>query len=223
VGAEVAVDVHPPEAPPVLAWNRPRPAQESIDRRLDRLERMLESLLERDGPPRPKDLDVKKSLEFKWVPPGDAAAMHQDIAELPKEWNLNPPNIPSEDELKHMVEQAHRQAAMATREAERAVREMERAASNAERMAKSKDRPGKTPRGRNLPLDAQRKDLQSQQRALQQQLKELERQLEHLEEQRQELEKQGSALEEELSEIEVTETSELDSEKSYEERVLELK
>jgi len=170
---------HPALAPlaePRLAWDRKERDDADIERRLDRLERMIESLVDHDGGIRPKR--VRRGDDGQDLFGGDAPPP-ADVLQMPVEpgqWN-------SENLAKFHAE-ADRAARMAAREVERANREAQRAIEESQRSAA-------------LLAELSTKDFQSMpnpkehRKALQVQREALRRQLEAIEWQLRQLEDQG--------------------------------
>lgn len=173
--------VHPPHvavlAKPVAKARNA--GDDSIERRLERLERLVESLLEREKGPKKRaeanpniNVDVKvPKFQFDKDQFAKFAEDHKKLADKMQKFG------PSEDELARIKDQAKREAERATREVERAVKDVERAAQDAQRQAqasasRSSDRES---------VAKQRHDLEAQRNSLEKQMKALERQIERLE------------------------------------------
>lgn len=181
----------PPGIPgsPPLAKPRRVADNASLERRLERLERMVESLLEQQkahketreafsdefdiqlkGPDWNQSFDDAKwrAWEDKWKEYGEHFA---ELAEKFSESGLK-------EDLARIQQEAARAAELATRALERAVREAEQAKNQALLRLRADNREA----GKQT-LERQRQLLESQRRALEEQIQALDRQLEHLEEQ----------------------------------------
>jgi len=224
-----AIVPHPPHAPhalvaPPVAVARPEPSApatppararrsgDSIERRLERLEQLVESLLEREkgpkkGPDAARDfrfdmkmprieipkIEVQKieipKFEFDQNKFGKMAEEHKKLAEKMHKFG------PSEEELARIQEHAHREGERAQRDAERAVRDLERLKDGEHRVQIEERRAKDALSESRINLQKQRAELQAQRRSLERQMQALERKMQRLEERQHKAEEESTGRE----------------------------
>lgn len=173
---------------------------DSIERRLERLERLVESLLEREKGPKKRaeanpniNLDVKvPKIQFDKDQFAKFAEDHKKLVDKMQKFG------PSEEELARIKDQAKREAGRAARDLERSVKDVERSAQDAQRHAqatasRSSDRESVEKQRHNL--ETQRSSLEKQMKALERQIERLAAEQEKIESKRIEIEKKSKAQE----------------------------
>jgi len=164
-----------PRAPRPVPAPRPGNRDSSLEERLDRLERMIDSLVNQQNPKGRADFHLKAEkdgmVDRKEIARIEAFAKQQ--AEL--EWKINPQKI------EKIKEQAERDAKRAVEQAKRATAEVEKARKADQKQAE-----------RMLKADSQRQleELQKQIEALERQREKLDREIERLEQDQEELDEQ---------------------------------
>jgi hypothetical protein len=179
---------------PRLAWDREEGRDASIEHRLDRLERMIESLIERDGSARYKSF-LRDDSRPEWPRHSDLqlSAPHP-IEEVPghPQGLANLPHL-SEDQIANIHAEAERVAQQAAREVDRANRDRQRALEDSQRMAQLQARQSAQDVHGQVALETRRNILEARRKALQKQLQEIEEQLERIEEEHLEVDKKDKA------------------------------
>jgi hypothetical protein len=177
--APVPADATTPPAPAVAraGGKRKDRTDTSIEQRLDRLERMVETLLARDK--EKNKTDTRKDFSFNYKTPndlfdGDAAVR----------WKSGTPNGEDMAKLKDF---AKHQGEIAAKEAQRATRDIEKSRQEIARVGEN-GRPGRI-NGQTKEFDdardqfeVQRQQLEAQRKALEKQMHALEKQLNRLNE-----------------------------------------
>ncbi|HEV8540862.1 MAG TPA: M56 family metallopeptidase [Verrucomicrobiae bacterium] len=170
---------------------RPR-RDESIERRLDRLEKMVESLLQQEKGKGRTDFDYNYKFDFKDGKDGNWKSNKlndEDRARIKDQARREADR--AMDQAKQDVEKARDHA---KRDAERARRDMEKAmreaehSGNQEQLAKLKEELAQSSDSVKFSLDAQRKALEAAKNSLEKQLQNLERQMAKLERDRGQME-----------------------------------
>jgi beta-lactamase regulating signal transducer with metallopeptidase domain len=204
-------------APPSVPWRKSRldersAGSESIEKRIERLEALIESLLERGELHRGGEGGKKDAADGK---PGKAGpelswdlnpAIAGELAKA-RDWaKLNAP------EFAEMARQAQQEAQRASREAARVVEEARRAAVHAFRQEERKVRSTHPDRS----VESQRHHLESQRHALERQLDHVSEQIARLEQEREKLEAQMAERANRLEEIDVDVDIDLELELEHE-------
>ncbi len=166
----------PPAKPmPPSARNR-RGSDSSIERRLDRLEELVDSLVAREkGKPRPPEQEFK----FNYDKFGKK------------------PSVPNQEDITRMQEMAKRETDRAMREVDRAMKQMEQTLRESQPKIEGKLAPNDQPGviDHRAIFKTQRQALEVQRKALEKQLAAIERQMERLEAEQQKLDEKRADYE----------------------------
>jgi beta-lactamase regulating signal transducer with metallopeptidase domain len=186
-------------AQPVPAKPR-KSGDDSIERRLERLERMVESLLAREKGK--KQIEAEHDFKFNMKGPSidfpndkfnklidkeKFAKLAEDSAKMAEKFAKSGLN---EKELARIHEQASRDVERAAREVEKAARDIERTASENTNRTKVDDN------------RAQRQELEAKRRSLEKQMQALQRQIERLAEEQENLDPKSADREKKLKQPE---------------------
>lgn len=172
---DIAPDAEPAGGPEPRPARRPRrPEGDDIERRLDRLERLVESLVTNNKGPKMKMSDGPGKPNF--------------YGEMDMKGQRNEGRAHEED-IRRMEEKVRRASEQAARDGERIARDAERRARDVERAVKEAQASMHANMNFNFAdgreaLEAQKHALEGQRHALEQQMRELERQMQRLERQR---------------------------------------
>jgi hypothetical protein len=161
---------------------RGRSADASLEERLERVERMLESLMEQQHP-KPGHAEFQLKHEQDWMTDRKEIAKAEALAKRQGEFARRQEEIARRQVIN--PKEIERIKEHAEREAERAVEQARRATANAEKALKAEQKKQLND-GTQQQLDALRKQLE----VLERQREELDRQIEHLEERQGQLEEQ---------------------------------
>ena len=200
---------------------RPRRSDDSIERRLERLEQLVESLLAREkGPKGRADAQHNFNLDLK-IPKIEIdrdmhAKLAEDHAKLAEKLHGKHAEEqaklaakmhkfgPNEEELARIKERAVKDAARASRDIERAAKELAKAdgehhASKIEELRIQKDESRSSDRDT---LRKQRQTLQAQRKTLEKQMEALEHQIQHLEEEQEKANEPRADREKKMKQLE---------------------
>ena len=173
--------VAPPTAPAAAA-PRQNASDDSLERRLDRLEQMVQSLMAREQVK--KRTDAGHDFHFDLKGPMFDQALEKEIhakiaAAHAKAAGRLPKSEYQEEELDRVIEKANRDVERAERDAQRAAKDLERAALEKqrpeadERAAAAQARTWQSAKSQRKSLEAHRKALEKQMEAVQRQLQRL--------------------------------------------------
>ena len=179
--AAASIPAPAPHPMPVQILGVPKPPRipDGIEARLDRLEKMVESLVKRSekGSSSSSGTTQKAAPDFRWGS-GASAAWSTDKEKYRKDGD-NKPNSDNRwgfEGMSRIMDQVARQVEQATKEAEKAVQE-------ALKSARLRTEAGEPAEERRSALEERRKALDSERRALQKQISRVEAQLGRLDSQ----------------------------------------
>jgi hypothetical protein len=188
-----APPVQPVPAVKVAARAR-NSGDDSLERRLERLEQLVESLLAREKGPR-KTAEAEHDFKFEFKGKefdldkekfAKLAEEHKKLAEKMHKFG------PSEEELARIKDQAKRDAERAVRDVERAARDVERSVRESQDRVRIEGRRAQEAQGPQAfgldTFEKQRQQFEAQRRALERQMEALQRQIERLEQEQEKLE-----------------------------------
>jgi beta-lactamase regulating signal transducer with metallopeptidase domain len=207
----------PPSAVPASP-RRSRPGDDSVERRLERLEQLVESLVAREkgaktsanvnrdsnvnrdfkyelkGPAAEHSFD-KENLKFELKGSGWEHAFDKEkFSKMAEDFDKLADKLgkakPSEEALARIKDQAKRDAERAVRDAERAAKDLERVARESQDRAKSEERRAQASASRSVERQVERIPLEKQRQSLEAQRRALEKQMEAIERQIERLEEE---------------------------------
>lgn len=171
------------------------PSGDALERRLDRLERMVESLMRRElGPAGLPDAKDRKE-KGKDVPPPGLEKPRVNVNDV--QLNVNDVQV----EVQRALEQVAREVERATRQAEQAAAQGERAAERVRVRLEAAVQQRQQLDGKRVPLDAERQALHAQREQLQRQVEAIQHQMERLEEHLERVDEQLEGVDERIEEI----------------------
>lgn len=156
-----------------VAWTPHPAANPSIERRLERLERMVESLIDREKPA------PKRSENYMLYRSDNLPSYNVPSSRYGSNGSLSKPRFDSRSAL----EEVARAQELASREAERAAKELDRAVRELAREQQRSNADTYALHPLKSSLQAQRDALEAQRQSLERQLKSIEKQLEDIKKQ----------------------------------------